>query len=62
MKIETPELSLRFDRNSGDAMEFGSLWITNKITGEKYERHGVLMTSPQRILDRATKIVRGSRP
>ncbi len=58
MMIETPELKLQFDRCGGNAQEFGNLFVTDKATGDEYVRSGVLLVDLQRMLNRATKIVR----
>lgn len=57
MMIETKELKLQFDRVSGDAMEFGTLHITDKRTGTEHCRVGVLLVDQHQMLKKAEGIV-----
>ena len=56
MRIETQRLDMTFTRNSGDAMEFGTLRVLDKKFKKRYTEHGVLMVGPQRMLERAESI------
>ena len=57
MMIETKRLKMTFTRNSGDAMEFGTLEVLDKKHGVTHTESGVLQRHPQLLLDHASVMV-----